>query len=379
VRDGADRFLGLTRGGERPYARIYTRLGNPTTEYLERVLFQLEAHHVVEKALAADEPEATIGSLIYSSGMGAISTLFAAVLSAGDAVLAGTVYGCTDRLLRGLAKFGVEAVFCDMRDPAAVEAALDAHPNVALVFLESPENPTLRLADIDRISRLTEERGILLVVDNTFCSPYVQQPFRLGADVVVHSLTKYVNGHSTSVGGAVLGPFRFIEASLFPWYKDMGATPSPFDSWLNSMAVQSLAVRQKEQCDSAATIAGFLRGHPAVAHVFYPGFSDFPQAELVRKQMRNGGALVSFDVRGGVEAGERLMNYFARRDTPMELAVSLGSAISYIQHPASMTHASVPEADRIARGITPGLIRLSVGLEGPDVLVEHLDRALSRA
>jgi len=376
VRDGADRFLGLTKHGERPYARIYTRLGNPTTEYLERVLFQLEAHHVVEKALAADETEATIGSLIFGSGMGAISTLLLSLVRTGDAVLAGSLYGCTDSLLRGLAKFGVEAVFCDMGDLGAVEASLGRHPNVSVVFLESPENPTLRVADIEKISRLTEARGILLAVDNTFCSPYLQQPFRLGADFVVHSLTKYVNGHSTSMAGAVLGPFRFMKTDFFPWYKDLGATPSPFDSWLNSMTVQSLAVRQSEQCRSAERIATFLRHHPAVAHVAYPGFPDFPQAALVRRQMRNGGSIISFDLAGGQPAGERLMNYFARRDTPMELAVSLGSAISYIQHPASMTHATVPEADRLARGITPGLIRLSVGLEGADVLMEHLDRGL---
>ncbi len=377
ARDGAERFLGMTHGAERSYARIYTRLGNPTTEYLERVLFQLEAHHVVEKSIRADEREATIGTLVFGSGMGAIATLVTSLLAAGDSVLVGNVYGCTDSLLRGMAKFGVGAVFCDMGDLASVERTLQAHPEIALVFLESPENPTLRLADIESISRLTEARGIPLAVDNTFCSPYLQQPFRLGADFVVHSLTKYVNGHSTSVGGALLGPFSFMKDGLFHWYKDLGATPSPFDSWLDSMTLQSLAVRQKEQCRTAAILAGFLRGHPAVSHVLYPGFPDFPQAALVRKQMRHGGGLVSFDLVGGVSAGERLMNYFARRDTPMELAVSLGSAISYIEHPASMTHAGIPEADRLARGITPGLIRLSVGLEGADVLVEHLDRSLS--
>jgi methionine-gamma-lyase len=379
VRDGAERFLGMARGEERPYARIYTRLGNPTTEYLERVLFQLEAHHVIEKALAADEREPTIGSLVFSSGMGALSTLFLSLLGVGDTVLAGNVYGCTDSLLRGLAKFGVSAVFCDMGDLSAVEEALDRHPTVSAVFLESPENPTLRLADIEAISRLAEARGALLVVDNTFCSPYLQQPFRLGADVVVHSLTKYVNGHSTSLGGVVLGPFRFMKTDLFPWYKDIGATPSPFDSWLNSMTLQSLAVRQKEQCASALRIASYLRGHPGVAHVHYPGFPDFPQAAIARKQMRSGGAVVSFDLKGGERAGEKLMNYFARKDTPMELAVSLGSAISYIQHPASMTHAGVPEEERLARGITSGLIRLSVGLEGPEVLIEHLRRGLAGA
>ena len=376
VRDGADRFLGMSKGGERPYARIYTRLGNPTTEYLERVLFRLEAQHVIDKALAEDEREPTIGCLITGSGMGAISSLMLALTRSGDALLAGNIYGCTDSLLRNMSKFGVEAIFVDMGSDAAVEAALEEHPNVTVVLLESPENPTLRLADIEAISRLTEPRGIALVVDNTFCSPYLQQPFRLGADFVVHSLTKFINGHSTSVGGAVLGPFRFMKEELFPWYKDLGSTPSPFDSWLNSMSVQSLAVRQEAESASAARIASFLRRHPKVASVAYPGFPDFPQADIVRKQMRNGGSLVSFEVTGGAPAGERLMNYFARKETPMELAVSLGATISYIEHPASMTHAVVPEADRLARGITPGLIRLSVGLEGPEILIEHLDRGL---
>jgi len=377
VRDGADRFLGMAKGGERPYARIYTRLGNPTTEYLERVLFRLEAQHVIDKALAVDEREPTIGCLITSSGMGAISALILSLTRAGDAVLAGNIYGCTDSLLRNMSKFGVEAIFVDMGSVAAVEAALEEHPNITAILLESPENPTLRLADIEAISRLTEPRGVALIVDNTFCSPYLQQPFRLGADFVVHSLTKFINGHSTSVGGAVLGPFRFMKEELFPWYKDLGSTPSPFDSWLNSMSVQSLAVRQEAESASAARIAAFLRHHPKVARVTYPGFPDFPQGDIVKKQMRSGGSLVSFEVKGGAAAGERLMNYFARKDTPMELAVSLGATISYIQHPASMTHAVVPEADRLARGITDGLIRMSVGLEGPDILIDHLDRGLN--
>src|SRR5512140_1009002 len=377
VKDGADRFLGMSKGGERPYARIYTRLGNPTTEYLERLLFRLEAQHVIDKALGVDEKEPTIGCLIFGSGMGAVSTLILSPVSSGDTVVAGNIYGCSDSLLRSLGKFGVSSVFCDMGDRADVERTLDAHPSTTVLFLESPENPTLRISDIEAISRLTEPRGVVLVVDNTFCSPYLQQPFRLGADFIVHSLTKFLNGHSTSVGGAVLGPFRYLKNDFFPWYKDLGATPSPFDSWLNSMTIQSLAVRQDAQSESAETIATFLRSHPAVSNVAYPGFGDFPQAAIVKKQMRNGGSLISFELRAGAPAGEKLMNYFARKDTPMELAVSLGAAISYIQHPASMTHSVVPEADRLRRGITPGLIRLSVGLEGHDVLVEHLDRGLA--
>jgi len=375
VQDGADRFLGMAKGGERPFARIYTRLGNPTTEYLERQLFRLEAHHVIEKALAVDEREPTIGCLITSSGMGAIATLLLALLRSGDAVLAGNIYGCSDSLLRALAKFGVEYVSVDMADREAVREGL-GDPRVRAVFLETPENPTLAVADIEAISRLTDARGVALIVDNTFCSPYLQQPFRLGADFVVHSLTKYVNGHSTSIGGALLGPFRFLKDVLFPWYKDLGTTPSPFDSWLNGMTLQSLPIREQAACDSAAEIARFLRVHPAVRTVHYPGFEDFPQADIVRRQMRNGGAMIAFVLQGGFPAGESLMNYFARKDTPMELAVSLGSSISYIQHPASMTHSGVPERDRTTRGISPGLVRLSVGLEGADVLMEHLDRGL---
>jgi methionine-gamma-lyase len=378
AQDGARRFAGLGPVGERPYARVYTRLGNPTTEYLEGVMLQLEAHHVVEKALAAGEPEPTIGSLIFSSGMAAIGTLLLSLLRQGDALLVGNVYGGTDSLVRGLGKFGIEAVFCDTSDLGAVAAALESRPDVAAVLLESPENPTLRLADIRRISWLTEARGIPLIVDNTFCSPYLQQPFRLGADFVVHSLTKFVNGHSTSIAGAALGPFRFMRSEMFAWYRDLGPSPSPFESWLNSVCIQDLAVRVEAQCATAERVAGFLRRHRGLTRVYYPGFDDFPQHELVREQMRRGGSLISFELRGGRPAAEALLDYFARRDTPMELAVSLGSAISYIQHPASMTHAGVPEAVRLARGITPGLIRLSVGLEGAAVLIEHLRRALER-
>ncbi|HUG52088.1 MAG TPA: aminotransferase class I/II-fold pyridoxal phosphate-dependent enzyme [Vicinamibacteria bacterium] len=379
ARDGARRFAGLSSAGERPYSRVYTRLGNPTTEYLERVMLQLEAHHVVEKALAAGEREPTIGSLIFSSGMAAISTVLLSLLRQGDAVLLGSVYGSTDSFARALRKFGVEAVFCDTSSLGAVEQALALRPDVAAVLLESPENPTLRIADIRRISWLTEARGIPLVVDNTFCSPYLQQPFRLGADFVVHSLTKFVNGHSTSVAGAVLGPFRFMRAEMFAWYRDLGPSPSPFESWLNALCVQDLAARVEAQCATAERLAWFLRRHPKLARVYYPGFPDFAQARLVGEQMRRGGSLIAFELVGGQPAAEAVMDYFGRSDTPMELAVSLGSAISYIQHPASMTHAGVPEEARRARGITPGLVRLSVGLEGARVLEDHLRRALDRA
>jgi methionine-gamma-lyase len=376
VKDGADRFLGMAKGGERPFARIYTRLGNPTTEHLERVLFQLEAHHVIEKALAEDEQKPTIGTLCFSSGMGAISALLLSVLRQGDAVVLGSVYGCTDSLARNLSRFGITARFVDVRDADAVAAAV-AEPDVAMLFVESPENPTLHLCDIEAASRACEAHGVLFAVDNTFCSPWLQQPFRLGADVVIHSLTKFINGHSASIAGAMLGPFPMLKDDVFGWYKDLGATPSPFDAWLNSLTTQALAVRQSTQSHSAQRIAEHLASHPAVAAVHYPGLPSHPQHALAMKQMRDGGSLIAFELKGGMQAGVAVMNYFARKDTPMELAVSLGGAISYVQHPASMTHSGVPELDRHARGISDGLVRLSVGLEGTETLLHHLDRALA--
>jgi methionine-gamma-lyase len=379
VRDGAERFAGQARDGERAYARVYSRLGNPTTEHLERIMVELEAHHAHAKARAAGETAPVIGSLVFSSGMAAISTLLLSLVRSGDAVLLGNVYGCTDAFVRGLEKFGVRAVFCDTSDLGDVERALEENDDVAVVLVESPENPTLRIADIRRISWLTEARGIPLVVDNTLCSPYLQQPFRLGADFVVHSLTKFVNGHSASLAGAVLGPARFVASELFAWSRDLGPTPSPFDSWLNALCVQDLPARVEAQCETALRLANFLRGQRGVARVYYPGLDDFPQAKLAREQMRRGGSLIAFELTGGQAAAESLMDYFARHDTPMELAVSLGAAISYIQHPASMTHAVVPEEVRLARHITAGLVRLSVGLEGASVLEEHLRRGIEGA
>ncbi len=380
VRDGSIRFLGHSQSGEKPFARIYTRLGNPTTEYLERVLFQLECQHLIDRALAADETEPTIGSMVLGSGMAAISTTLLALLESGDGVIAGNVYGCTDSLLRTLArKFGVHAYFVDTTSTQAVEQCLAEHPEVSVIFIESPENPTLAMSDIRAIARLAEQHGAFLVVDNTFCSAYLQQPFRLGADFVVQSTTKYVNGHSTSIGGHVLGPFRFMTSELFTMAKDLGPTPSPMDSWLNSLCVQTLPQRIDAAVANAERVADYLVKHERVETVHYPGLASHPQHHLIGAQMRNGGAMIAFELQGGQEPAIRLMNYFARHDTPMELAVSLGSVISYIEHPASMTHSVVPREDRLARGISDGLVRLSVGLEGIETLLGAFEEGLRLA
>jgi methionine-gamma-lyase len=379
VRDGANRFLGHSKSGEKPFARIYTRLGNPSTEYLERVLFQLDCDHLVQKALEADEAEPTVGSMVLASGMAAISTTILSLLETGDAIVAGTVYGGTDTFLRSLKRFGIDTYFIDTTDPAAVEECLIEHPNVGAVLIETPDNPTLQLTDLRRVGRITREHGVALIVDNTFCSAYLQQPFRLGADFVVQSLTKYINGHSTSIGGHVLGPFRFMQGEFFTMATHLGPTPSPMDSWLNSLCVQTLPQRIEAACDNAEKLVRFLASHKRIERIHYPGLPSHPRHKLVGKQMRRGGAMIAFEVEGGFKPAVRLMDYFGRHDTPMELAVSLGAVISYIEHPASMTHSLVPEEERRARGITDGLVRLSVGVEGVNTLIDAFEEGLAEA
>jgi len=379
VKDGADRFLGKSKSGEKPFARIYTRLGNPTTEFLEKVLFQLDCQHIIEAALEADERRPTIGSLVFSSGMAAIASTTFALVKSGSQIISGSVYGCTDSFFRSLERFGVSTRFVRMPELAEVKKVLAESPDAAMVFLESPDNPTLQISDIKAISRLTEKLGIPLVVDNTFATPYLQQPFRLGADITIQSLTKYVNGHSTSVAGVVIGPWQFVNEHLFPVYKNHGPTPSPFDSWLNSQGLQTLSLRVDRCSKTAMTLAERLMTNLDVENVFYPGLNSHPHHALAKKQMRAFGGMIAFELNGGFESARRLMDYFASYTTPMELAVSLGSAVSYIQHPASMTHSGIPAADRISRGITDGLVRLSVGLEGVETLWAALEEGLKLA
>jgi methionine-gamma-lyase len=379
VKDGADRFLGKSKSGDKPFAKIYTRLGNPTTEHLEKVLFQLDCHHIIEAALQADERKPTIGSLVFASGMSAIACTTFALIKSGSSIISGSVYGCTDSFFRSLEKFQVTTSFVHTPDLNAVKKAIETSENLAMIFLESPDNPTLEISNIAEIAKLAEKKGVPLVVDNTFATPYLQQPFRLGADITIQSLTKYVNGHSTSVAGVVIGPWGFMNEHLFSVYKDHGPTPSPFDSWLNSQGVQTLHVRMERICETALELAQRLEQHAAVKRVFYPGLKSHPQHELAQCQMRHGGGVISFELSGGYEPGRKLMNFFADHTTPMELAVSLGSAVSYIQHPASMTHSGVPEQDRLTRGITPGLVRLSVGLEGVETLWEALSKGIRLA
>lgn len=339
---------------------IYTRLGNPTCTQLEEKLAMLEG---AEACVAA------------ASGIGAISSAFWTLLKSGDHIVsAKTLYGCTFAYLNhGLANFGVEVTFVDTTDPENVKAAM--RPNTKVVYLESPANPTLEIADIKAISEIAHTvEGCVVMVDNTFCTPYTQRPLEMGADIIVHSGTKFLNGHGDVIAGFVLGKKEYIDHVRLYGIKDMtGASMSPFDAYLIIRGLKTLEIRMEKHCANAMEVAKYLENHPAVNKVYYPGLESFPQYELAQKQMSLPGAVIAFELKGGVEEGKKVMNAVEL----CKLAVSLGDAETLIQHPASMTHSPYTPEERADAGITDGLVRLAVGLEAAQDIIDDLEQALS--
>ncbi|MDI9484297.1 MAG: methionine gamma-lyase [Bacillota bacterium] len=338
---------------------IYTRLGNPNSAELERKVAMLEG---AEAAVAA------------GSGMGAITSALWTALEPGDHVVAGkALYGCTFAFLsHGAAKYGIETSFVDTSSIEEVKNAL--RPNTKVVYLESPANPTMTVSDIPAICALAHEiPGCMVFVDNTYCTPYLQRPIELGADVVLHSATKYLNGHGDVIAGIVAGKKEFIDQVRYFGIKDMtGSVLSPFDAYLICRGLKTLAIRMEKHCANAQIVAEFLQDHPAVETVYYPGLKSFPQYELAKRQMRLPGAMIAFELTGGVEAGRKLMNNVQL----CTLAVSLGDTETLIQHPASMTHSPYEPEERAKCGITVGLVRLSVGLEDPEDIIADLKAVL---
>ncbi|MBV7274451.1 methionine gamma-lyase [Clostridiaceae bacterium UIB06] len=351
---GGNRFAGQEAG------YIYTRLGNPTCTEVE------------EKIALLENGEAAVAA---ASGMGAISSALWTALKAGDHVVASdTLYGCTFALLNhGLTRFGVDVTFVDASNLEELREAL--RPNTKVVYLETPANPTLKINDIKEISNIAHKNNsdCLVFVDNTFCTPYLQRPLELGADVVVHSATKYLNGHGDVIAGFVIGKQDFINQVRFFGLKDMtGAVLSPFDSYLIIRGMKTLPIRMERHCKNAMEVAIFLESHPAVGKVYYPGLESFEDYELAKKQMSYPGAMISFELKGGVEEGITVMNNVKLAS----LAVSLGDAETLIQHPASMTHSPYSPEERLAAGISDGLVRLSVGLENVSDIIADLKQAL---
>lgn len=336
----------------------YTRAANPTVSALERCLGDLD-----------DAPPA----VAFASGLAAETTLFLSLLKSGDhVILSDVVYGGTVRLFRNvLAGLGIEATFVDASRPANFAAAL--RPNTKLIFVETPANPTLKLTDIAAVSRVAKAAGIPLAVDNTFLTPVLQRCFDLGADIIVYSTTKHIEGHNAAIGGSLVARDEQLLERLRFIRKTLGCIAAPFDSWLTLRGAKTLPLRVRQHTEHATEVARWLERHPRVACVSYPGLDSFPQAELAKRQHLGHGGLVSFEVKGGTPAGISVMNSVEL----CSLAESLGAVETLITHPASMTHGDIPPAERERLGITDGLIRLSVGLEAPKDIIADLDRALA--
>jgi cystathionine gamma-lyase len=338
----------------------YSRTDNPTRTVLQQKLASLENAKY---------------ALGFSSGLGAETTVLLSLVKSGDHIVAfDDLYGGTRRLFNRIfsERFDVECTFVDARDPAHVDDAVQS--NTALIWLETPTNPLLKLCDIETITLAARNRGIRVVVDNTFASPYFQQPLRLGADISLHSTTKYLNGHCDSVGGAVILSDDGLYDELKFAQNAAGAILSPFDSYLISRGVKTLAVRMKQHEENALAIAQFLESHRRVNKVYYPGLPSHPQHALARKQMSGSGGVLSFELDGGVQDAKA----FVERLELFLIAESLGGVESLIELPALMTHASVPPGERRKIGLADGLIRISAGIEAGDDLIADLDQALSK-
>ena len=353
---GGRRFAGQEGG------YIYTRLGNPTVSVLENKVAALECG---EACVAA------------ASGMGAISSALWTIAGAGKHIVAdGTLYGCTFALLNhGMTRYGVEVSFVDTSDLDEVRTALK--PNTCAVYLETPANPNLKIADIAAVAEIahTYNPDIKVVCDNTFASPALQNPLTLGADVVVHSATKYLNGHGDVIAGFVVGKADFIGEVRMFGLKDMtGAVMDPFAAYLILRGLKTLEIRMERHCANAKAIAEFLDQHPAVEKVYYPGLKNHVGHDIAARQMKDFGGMLSFEVKGGRAAGTKLVNALHL----ITVAVSLGDAETLIEHPASMTHSTYTEEELAASGIPGGLIRLSAGLENAEDIIADLEQALAQ-
>ncbi len=336
----------------------YSRAGNPTVRALEEKLTVLEGGH---------------DTTAYASGMAASVAVFLGLLKTGDHIVIGdVVYGGTYRFAdRFLRRFGVDVSFVDATDLAAVEAAVT--PHTRLVFTETPANPTLKVTDLAGVSAICRDRSLLHVSDNTFLTPYYQRPFELGANIVIHSTTKFLDGHNATLGGAVVVDSDELQEKIAFARISAGLVMSPMVAWLTLQGSKTLSERMDRQSANADQIAHWLQGHTKVDYVTYPGLASHPAHDLSLKQASGFGAMVCFEVHGGVEAAKRLMDSIQL----WSLAENLGSVESLITHPVTMTHAAVPRDQRIAGGITDGLVRLSVGLEDVEDLIAALEAALS--
>ena len=352
AQQGADRFAGEADG------YIYSRLGNPTTRQLE---MRVAAMEDMEDAAAT------------ATGMGAVSGALLANLSCGDHLISSkAVYGCSFALMNHqLTRWGIEVSFVDMANPEEVEAAIK--PNTKVIFLETPVNPNLEVYDLAAIGKIAQKNEIISIVDNTFLTPVLQQPKKYGIDIVVHSATKYLNGHGDVVAGIICGSSEMIMNIKMTVLKDIGATISPHDAWLIMRGLKTLPIRMERHCSNAQKLAEFLEQHSKVSKVYYPGLKSHAGNKYIGEQMKAAGGVIAFEIDSDLAGGSEFIN----RMKLFSIAVSLGDAESLIQHPASMTHSPYTQEERLAAGISDSLIRISVGLENVEDLLADLEQSLT--
>jgi len=354
----------------------YSRIGNPNADQLAKKYAILEGIDLIRRQ-AEDPVGEIVAGKVFASGMAAITSTLLAKCKPGNTLIVQTaLYSHTYTFLDEFApRQGLNIVWVTDLSPQGWEVAWEAHPDAVLAYVETPVNPTMDVVDLNHVIRLAHQHNAWVMVDNTFATPYCQRPLTLGADVIVHSTTKYLSGHGLIVGGAVLSRHPgFVMEDLQHTASLYGATPSPFDAWLANIGLKTFGIRMKQHCENAMTVARYLTENPKIAEVFYPGLPEFSGHKIAAKQMCNFGGMLSFELKGGIKAGETLMNSLRL----ITLAVSLGNIDSLIQHPASMTHHSIPAEERVKMGIKDGLVRFSVGIENVEDILADLEQGLAR-
>ncbi len=370
VFDEAEQGMRRFTGEEKGY--IYGRWGNPTITEAEEKIAALESYGIADKHGNAIELKA----ILHASGMAAISTMLIGTLKAGDKILSHySLYGGTQQLLETvLPPLGIEVIIVDLRDLNAAANALQADDKIKMLYLETPANPTIQCVDIDELTILAKAYNLIVAVDNTFATPYLQQPFQFGVDYIIHSTTKFLNGHGTAIGGVLIGKdVAHMNGHMTKLHRLLGGNSNPFDAYLLTQGMKTLEVRMERHCHNAMEIAGFLEQHRAIKKVNYLGLPSHPDFNTAAKQMKHPGAMLSFEMAGGLDAAKKFIDKLQM----CIRAVSLGTCDTLLCHPASMTHFSVPKEKREQYGITDGLIRMSVGIENVQDIIMDLDSSLS--
>ncbi len=366
AQQGMERFEGKQEG------YIYSRWGNPTFTDAEKVIAAMESFGLKNE----DGTPLQLKAILHASGQAAMSTMFLSNLKAGDKILSHySLYGGTHELmLKVFAEAGIETIIADLGDNNIVEETIRNNAGIKLVHIETPANPTLDCVDIEAVTKIAKQHGLIVTVDNTFATPYLQQPFKYGVDFVFHSTTKFLNGHGTAIGGVLVGrDIALMNGRVTKWHRLLGGNSNPFDAFLLLQGLKTLEIRMDRHCSNAMAAATYLNDHPAVLKVNYTGLPSHPDFEVARKQMKQPGALLSFELNGGIEAGKQFIDKLQM----CVRAVSLGTVDTLLCHPATMTHYGVSKQERERFGITDGLIRMSVGIEGIGDILNDLEQALA--